>query len=112
MKSTLILLVTIGLLAGCETTSPKNTASAVPQVEVFRDGQSPTRSFKLLTILTDDGTEGEESEIQDKMIKKAKRLGASAVIFEPLKESGFEVAPFSFQAKKTYIYKAKVVTYE
>ncbi len=74
-------------------------------------GQKPPKNYKELTLLTDDGRIEEQPAIEAKMIKKAKAMGANAIIFHPLIESGSEAQPF-VGWKKTYFYKASVVLYE
>lgn len=102
-------------LCGCASTgsSTRTTATPVADVEIFRDGAVPPKPYKEIGKLTDDGKEGEQAEIEAKMIKQAKKMGASAILFDKPKPSGFEAAPFSFgKLDPTFQYKAIVAVYQ
>lgn len=104
------------LTAGCETTGTGSggaTSAPAKPVEVFRDGQEPSRAYTVLQTLVDDGREEEAAEIEAKMVKTARRLGADALLFDPVKESGYEAPhPWAFGVKKTFLFKAKAVKYQ
>ncbi|MBI2926385.1 MAG: hypothetical protein HYY24_11880 [Verrucomicrobia bacterium] len=107
-----LVALAVLLLAGCETLESKGNSGG-KQVEVFRDGKEPSRPYTVLESIADDGREEEEPTIEAKMIKKAQRLGADAILFEPKKESGYEATPIWWGGvKKTYLYKAKAVKYQ
>jgi hypothetical protein len=114
LASALILSGMLGLLAGCETTSSQTGGpQAASNVEVFRDGAKPSRDYKEIRVLTDDGRENEQKEIETKMIAKAAKLGGNAIIFDKPKQSGVEAQPFSFgRFDLTYLYKGAVVVYQ
>jgi hypothetical protein len=97
-----LLLLAALLLHGC--------ASAPRQrVELFRDGETPSRPFREISLFTDDGTLAEQGEIEQKMIKAARRAGADALIFEKLVRTGEELRGFGLAT--TYLYKARAVIY-
>jgi hypothetical protein len=79
-------------------------------VEVFRDGQKPSKAFKEVGFLTDDGGLGEQGKIEGKFLRKAKRMGANAIIMYPLQKTGAELKGFS--VVDTFLYKASVIVYE
>ncbi len=114
-KLTAVTVVAL-LVMGCETAGGgRGPATQVPakQVEIFKDGKEPDRNYTVLRTLMDDGREVEEAEIEAKMVKTARKLGADALFFEPKKESGFEaIHPFTFGVKKTYLFKARAVRYQ
>ncbi len=110
-SSFLALLTGFALLAGCST--DKNASTPSKDVEVFRDGARPTRAFKEITVLNDDGKIEEQPDIEAKMIKKAQKLRGDAIIFEKPEQSGLEAQPFGFGSfKYTYKYKGTVVAYQ
>lgn len=118
MKSTIpfaaFLTLTLALVCvfGCATqTSQTAVRPATAEVDVYRDGQKPQKNYKELTLLTDDGRIEEQQAIEAKMIRKAKSMGANAIIFHALIDSGGEGQMFGGW-KKTYFYKASVVVYE
>ena len=113
MKPALVFSFILTLLVGCASSDAQFDSvkrKRADQVDVFRNGQKPTRTFREISLLTDDGGLGEEGKIEAKMIKKAKRLGANAIIFQPIVKSGGELKGFSWV--ETYLYKAAVVVYE
>jgi hypothetical protein len=115
MRLTILFAVVLALLVGCANPDTSQGAVSRPPttgIDIFRDGKRPTRSYKEIATLTDDAREVEEPTVEAKMIKKAKRMGGSAVIFEPKTESGAEMGLWSVGISKTYVYKARVVVYE
>ncbi len=96
-------LLLLWLLAGCASTPGSSQA----HVQVFRDGQLPTQSYAEVQLLTDSGALREQGEIEAKMIRKAAKLGADALIFDtPVKEGG-ELQGFSWV--QTYLYRARAI---
>ena len=63
-------------------------------------------------MIADDGRKEEQPGIEAKMIKKAKKMGDNAIIFQPLEASGEELRPFFAGLATAYVYKALVVAYE
>ena len=107
------MVVGLALLAGCATTpSQPGTTKSAPTVnlEVFRDGTIPTKPCKVIAVLKDDGPEEEQEQIEAKMIRKARRMGGQAIVFDAAKENGFK-SEFLGSFKVTYLYEAKVVVY-
>lgn len=101
-----IPLLLLGLLlSGCAT-SPSPDPNPI---DIFREGQTPSRPYQELRVLTDDGGLGEQGGIEERMIKQAKRLGADALIFAPLVQTGNELQGFGLVA--SYLYKASAVRY-
>lgn len=117
MKYFLLILsvVAVTVFSGCKSTSAniqsKDPVARVP-FDVYRDGAKPTRPYKEVGKLADDGKEVEQPEIEAKMIKQAKRMGGQAIIFETPKQSGLEPGFFSWGLKFTYLYKGTVISYE
>jgi hypothetical protein len=96
-------LLLLWMLAGCASTPTSSQA----RVQVFRDGQLPTQTYTEVQLLTDSGALREQGEIEAKMVKKAAKLGADALIFDtPVKEGG-ELQGFSWV--QTYLYRARAV---
>ena len=96
-------LLLLWMLAGCASTPTSSQA----RVQVFRDGQLPAQTYTEVQLLTDSGALREQGEIEAKMVKKAAKLGADALIFDtPVKEGG-ELQGFSWV--QTYLYRARAV---
>ena len=113
MKLTLLLSFVLALLVGCASSGGQYDnikRKPTTQVDIFRDGQKPTRAYKEIGLLTDDGGLVEQRGIEAKLIRKAKRMGANAIIFQPLTKSGGELKGFS--VVDTYVYRALVIVYE
>jgi hypothetical protein len=98
-----LLALTVLLFHGCASTNRQH-------VELFRDGETPSRPFREISLFTDDGTLAEQGEIEQKMIKAARRAGADALIFEKLVSTGEELRGFGLAT--TYLYKARAVIYQ
>ena len=99
------------LLAGCATPdSSVSIGSGPKRIELFRDGQKPNRLYKEIGLLTDDGALGEQGDIEAKFIKKAKKMGADALILSPLVKTGGELKGFGIV--DTYLYKASAIVYD
>jgi hypothetical protein len=121
MKNTKLMLplalITLTLfVAGCASDGAANATKPQPtaNVEMFRDGQKPTRPYKEIALLTDDGGIKEQGEIEAKFVKRAKTLGANALILQDPVKSGGEANAlgFGFGWHDTYYYKASAVVYE
>lgn len=113
MKITLLLTFVLALFVGCvspEARYDSVTRKPTKQIEVYRDGHKPIRAYREISLLTDDGGLGEQGGIEAKFIKKAKHMGADAIILQPLTKSGNELKGFSWI--ETYLYKASLVIYD
>ena len=100
----ILCLIGTFFLSSCSTTAIRST-----EVEVFRDGAKPDRPFNEIGILTDDGGLGEQGEIEDRMIRKAKKRGADALIFDQVVKAAGELQ--GFKVVERYIYKGHMVTF-
>jgi hypothetical protein len=115
MKTKCLLFLVISasffMFWGCASDSSRAPSTGVPlvQLDVFRDGNKPTRAYKEIQLLTDEGRAGEQGSIEAKMLKKAKSLGGSGVIFVPREQVGSELSGFGLST--TFLYKASVITY-
>jgi hypothetical protein len=103
LGSIVFLSTALFLLQGCTSTQ------TTQHLEIFRDGEKPNRDFKEIGILTDDGGLAEQGEIEQQMVKRAKKMGADAIWFEKLTQTGDELKGFGLQ--KTYLYKAHAVVF-
>lgn len=107
-KLILVWLLALIFAPGCVAPGAERRPGAL--VEVFRDGQKPSKAFKEVGFLTDDGGLGEQGKIEGKFLRKAKRMGANAIIMYPLQKTGAELKGFS--VVDTFLYKASVIVYE
>ena len=78
-------------------------------IEIFRDGAKPTQPFRELVTLTDDGSLGEQGDIEGKFLRKARKFHADAVIMQPLVKTGGELK--GLQIVDTFLFKATVIEY-
>jgi hypothetical protein len=113
MKHTFLIPIFVSVLVGCSTPEVRyDTAKHQPTTEVtiFRDGQKPSKAYKEIGMLTDDGKAVEQPNIEAKFINKAKRMGGNAIIMYPAVKSGSELSGFGLV--DSFLYKASVVVYE
>lgn len=101
-----IPVLAAGLLLGGCATPP---AAAGKQVELYRDGQTPAKSHQEIRVLTDEGSLGEQGEIEEKFIQQARRLQADALIIHPMVKIGGELKGFAIV--ETYLFKATAIVY-
>jgi len=118
---TFIQVTVLGLVAsavllctGCAETGTYDSVkrTRTTNIDVFRDGQKPTKHYKEIALLSDDGGAGEQAAIEAKFVKKAKAMGGNAIIVYPMTKSGGEMPMFAIGWKDTFFYKAAVVVYE
>jgi len=112
MKLPFIATLLFLFLVGCQPSARYDTTKrpATADIDIFREGQKPTRAYKEIGVVTDDGRAVEQPTIEAKMIKKANRMGGNAVILHVPVRSGTEMAGFS--AVDTFLYKATVIVYQ
>jgi hypothetical protein len=107
-----VLTISVLLFAGCATDTQQapGKGGALTQLDVFRDGNKPSRPYKEIRLLTDEGKAVEQVAIEDKMRKKAQALGGAGIIFFSREETGAEMSGL-FGVSKTFLYKASVIVY-
>ncbi|HAB16524.1 MAG TPA: hypothetical protein PLX89_15185 [Verrucomicrobiota bacterium] len=104
----LISALALLLMAGCATKTRSTPGG--PTIEVFRDGQTPSRPFKQLAVIKAEGTDVDASVIENKLIQQAQSLGGNAILFDPKKEIGVQPQTVSFGVlQKIYLYQGRVV---
>ena len=110
-KTSVLVLACISLIGCAGPTVQYDSTKRAPttQVDVFREGQKPSSAYKEIALLTDEGGLIEQGDIEGKMIKKAKGMGANAIIFQPLVKSGGELKGFSWV--ENYVYKGSLLVY-
>lgn len=105
------LLGISALFAGCETFAHRE--QRVPanekRVEVFHTNSKPPGGVRELGVVSEEGRLNQQNEIEARFIRKARKAGADAVVFEPLIKVGQEVK--FFETSDTYSYKATMVAY-
>ena len=118
IKST-ILLVTTLLMIGCSSTKNSSQPTPEKQIDVYREnGLQPTREFRELGLLVDDGKEIEQPKIEQKMIGKARKLGGDAIIFMEPRFSGTDDQYFIHNrfaiggSKITFLFRGVVIAYK
>ncbi len=107
------LLGISALFAGCETFAhfdQRKPAVEAKRIEVFHTNTKPSGKVHDLGVVTDEGTLGEQGEIEAKFVRKARQAGADALIYEPVVKIGEEVKFFAMA--DTYLYKATMVSYQ
>jgi len=113
----LIAIALSVILVGCATSENQvsydtEKRAASKQLDIFRDGAKPDRKYREIGMLGDEGRRGEQAGIEAKILKKARAMGANAVIFLPLEKTGEEVNLGSLGLAETFAYKALAVAYE
>jgi hypothetical protein len=118
IKSTILLAAAL-LMVVCSSTKSSSQINSQKQIEVFREnGQQPSREYRELGLLTDDGKEIEQPKIEEKMIEKARKMGGDAIIFMKPSYSGTEgnavfVRGFAIGGSKvTFLFRGAVVAYK
>jgi hypothetical protein len=84
MKNT-VLLVLIMLAAGCAPMDrivyDTQTRQPTPNVDIYKDGELPTRHYKVICELLMPGNTDNELLRQRQITEEAKRLGGNGLIF-------------------------------
>lgn len=113
MKQTFLTAIFVAVFVGCSTPEVRyDSAKRQPtaEIDIFREGQKPSKACKEIGMLTDDGRAVEQPEIEAKFINKARRMGGNSIIMHAPTKSGGELSGFS--VVDTFLYKASVVIYE
>ena len=113
MKQAFLTAICLAALLGCSTPEVRYDSTKrhpTAEIDVFRDGQKPTKAYKEIGMVTDDGRAVEQPDIESKFIKKAKRMGGNAIIMFAPTRSGGELSGFSLV--DTFLYKASIIIYE
>lgn len=110
-----LALLALALLMGCA--APRDvlydaTKRAPTQtVDVFRDGAKPEKPVNEIGELAYEDFGGEEPRVMRKMIDRAKRLGANAIIVKPRTDTGYSFNLFGRSGNK-YMYRSIVAVYQ
>lgn len=114
MKPIPVTLLALALLAtaGCADLEQAVRGPEDPpaRIEVFRGDQKPSKASRELGLLTDDGSLAEQGDIEAKMLNKARRMHADAVVFQAPLKSGRELQGLRWV--ETYVYRATVLGYD
>jgi hypothetical protein len=116
MKSSLLLLLLLLvpiLFCACGTTQVRYDSvkrSPTKSVDVYRNAQTPSRAYKVIGMLADDGRMEEKDYLEGKFTRKARRMGGNGLLFVPFEQTS--KAPEGWEIYDTYAYKAYVVTYD
>ena len=79
-------------------------------IDVYRETETPNGAFKEIALLTASGHPFEHYDIQMDFIRRARELGADAVLLLPAVKR--MEAPSGWRVFDTFRYLAKVVVYE
>jgi len=82
---------------------------SVRSLDVYRDCEKPPLGCKELGFLTDGGRIFEQSEIEAGFVKRAKEMGADALVLRPPVKS--VESPPGWNLFDTFLYEAVVVSY-
>jgi hypothetical protein len=109
------LLGISALFAGCEAFAhfehrAPATAADLKRIEVFRTNTKPSGKVREIGMVAEEGTLAQQNEIEARFIRKARKAGADALIFEPTMRVGQEVKFFA--TADTYSFRATLVSYE
>jgi len=100
-----------GCAAPREVLYDQSVRSPTTSIEVFQGGMKPDKQFKEIGMIAFEDFGGEETAVLQKMIERAKKLGANALILQPRQDTGYSFNLFSRSGNK-YMYKALAVVYE
>jgi hypothetical protein len=111
MKTVLALLL-VGFLAGCSSVQPYDGVKRAPkeQIDVFSDGQQPTKPFKVIASFSEEGGDGDQANKYAKFVKQAKQLGADGIILKPAQKGGFGWGPFGGGSRSSFT--ASAIVYQ
>jgi hypothetical protein len=87
----------------------KRTPSA--SVEVFRQGNKPTKAFKEIGEISHHDYSGEDARVMRELIKQAKLAGADAIVMQSQEDTGYAFVPFGRSGNKQ-VWKAIMVVYQ
>ncbi len=116
MKTTTIstLLLTM-FLFGCaaprEVLFDQTKRQPTISVDIFQDGNKPTKQYKEIGVVAFEDFGGEETSVLKLMIERAKHIGADALIIKPREDTGYNFNPFGRSGNK-YMFKAIAVVYQ
>ena len=118
--SQIIAVVFVFVVAGCESggverVKKANTFDGIvrlpkEQIDVFMEGQHPSRKYKVIKLFSEKNDVGREARIADVFVKRAKSIGADGIIINPPRGGGVDVGPFG--ANSTVSYTGIVFVYE
>ena len=119
MKTVTFLLsaFVIALASGCASTDQiildSSKRPPTTSVEVFKDGESPNKSFKAIAELSFLGPREDELRAQKRFVAQAQKMGGNAVIFTVV-EAGQKGGGgmWGFNTSTAWVFKGKVVVYE
>jgi len=116
MKTIPILLLSFSIcwLAGCATTDKVvldgTTRAPTTNVDVYNNGQVPSRSYKLIAELSYLGPREDELKALTRFLHDAKQLGGSGLIMSS-QYAGVKGGGTIFQST-AWVFKGKVIVYE
>jgi hypothetical protein len=102
-----VVAVVICALTGCVSNESARLDSY--GVDLYTNGQEPTRPYKQIGILGDNARLGEEPSITAKFLKKAKKMGGDGLIISMIPD-GNELTLCG--VVQSYTYKGIVIVYE
>ena len=95
------------LMCGCQTTHITNA-----DIDVYRDSNKPSRSYKEICLLTREGKAEDQGKIEEEFKVKAAQKHGKALIIYPKEVSGVRFEPFWVAKHSLFSFKAAVITYE
>jgi len=107
----LLAMILFGCAAPREVLYDQSKRQPTTSVEVFRDGNKPSRQFKELGELAYEDFGGEEPKVMRQMLERAKQLGADAIILQPRTDTGYHFNLFGRSGNR-YMYKSVAVAYQ
>ncbi|MDB6066713.1 MAG: hypothetical protein JWR26_2921 [Pedosphaera sp.] len=115
MKNLPPLCVLLAILVGCASPKPvmydSTKREPTTAIDVFREGDKPTKSYKEIGEVSREDFGGEESKVVQELINSAKKEGATAIIFMPRKDTGYFLNLFGRSGNR-YMWKAVAAVYQ
>src|SRR5436190_5327230 len=89
-----LLALHLRLGSGCVNMAAYDSVPRPPatQIDIFRDGLTPTRPYKEIGTIERKGELGEQASIEKKFVAKAKAIGGNGFLLQrlPTSEGAYE----------------------
>lgn len=109
-----LICVSVGCASVDQVVLDSTKRAPTTNVDLFRAGEKPLRSFKEIAQFSFTGQRQDELKSTRYFIETAKKLGANAVMLEPVEDGGMRG---SFNAygggfKTLFLFKATALVYQ
>ena len=108
----ILFLLSIIVLVGCASDMAYDGVKREPkaQIDVFSEGNKPTKPYKEIASFTERGNPEDESKFNGDFARRAKKIGADGLILKPGEAGGASYGPFG--GGTFYIFRGIAFVYE